>query len=199
MPLHPQLSLSVSDASAMLNGGLVGVDVGQMQAAGPNRPRIVDLIRSGRLRYQRADPGEKWLNYNQLIGQLRTNRYAEGDCEDLASAAAAEMRVDTQSRWYDPTARVFVYKSSPRVSHVIVKSDKFGLLDPSVGGGMGGKRGQPRQGEDLAGGLPYPRPPGYHEGKRFASVENAPAGPPARQVKFRPVRSRRPGGVWGRS
>lgn len=172
----------------MLNGGLLGVNLAQMQKAGQRRPRIVNLIRSGRLRYQRSDPSEHWQNYNELMGQLRRRGVSYGDCEDLASAAAAEMRTDRGSPWYDPTAEIFVYRSAPGLSHVVVKSQRFGLLDPSVGGGMGGRRSQPRQGADLGAGLPYPRPPGYHEGKSFEDVRAQ----AVRVPRFRPI------GRWGR-
>lgn len=183
----------------MLNGGLLGVNLAQMAAAGPRRPRIVNLIRSGKLRYVRSDPREHWQNYNELMGQLRRRGVAGGDCEDLASAAAAEMRTDVGSPWYDPTAEIFVYRAGPGLSHVIVKSQRFGLLDPSVGGGMSGPR---MRGADLGSGLPYPRPPGYHKGKSFQDVRAQPARP-ARAPTFRPVGNRarrfRPvGGRWGR-
>lgn len=156
----------------MLSGGLVGVDVGQMAAAGPRRPRIWRLIREGRLRYQKRDPFEHWKTYDELIGQLQAQGYATADCEDLAAAGAAEMRLDRNWRFHDPGASTFVYRSAPKVSHVIIRSPRFGLLDPSVGGGMT-LGGVPYHGPDLRT-LPYPRPPKYHEGKQFVSVTAPP-------------------------
>ena len=84
MPLHPTLSLSPEDASHLLNSGLVGVDVHQMQRAGLNRPRVLDLIRTGRLKYLRRDPHEHWQTYDELMGAVKAEGVGTGDCEDLA-------------------------------------------------------------------------------------------------------------------
>ena len=184
MPLYPTLELSAEDASHMLNGGLLGVDTHQMRRAGSGRPRIVALIRSGRLRYDRRDPREHWQTYDELIRGIEEDGAASGDCEDLATAAAAEMRLDVGAAYHDPDATVMVYRSKPRTSHVIVNSPRFGLLDPSVGGGMGAPEGRPYRGDAF----PYPRPFGYGR-KRFVPVGQE-------------RRARRPApsvGVWGRS
>ncbi len=154
MALHPTLNLSIRDAPYMLRG-LLAVDEAQMRRAGPNRPRIHDLIRSGYLGYSKRDPYEHWQTYDEMIGQLRRKGYAIADCEDLATAAAAEMRLDRGHRYYDPGAVPHVYKTAPRVSHVVVHSPRWGLLDPSVAGGMGQPYGR------YAGppAFPYPPPP----------------------------------------
>lgn len=130
--IRPLLELGVDDASAMLTG-LVAVDVRQMQRAGPNRPRVRDWIEAGELRYSRRDPREHWQSYDQIRREIEAHGYAYADCEDLASMAAAEYRVDG----IDPAATIHVYKTAPRVSHVVVRRGTGQLEDPSVAAGMG--------------------------------------------------------------
>lgn len=113
--------------------GLVAVDVAQMQRAGPNRPRVRHWIEAGELRYSRRDPREHWQDYDTLRAEIETHGYAYADCEDLASLAAAEYRVDG----IDPRAGVHVYRTAPRVSHVVVLRGNGSLEDPSVAAGMG--------------------------------------------------------------
>lgn len=136
------MTLSPEEAAHMLNAGLVGVNVYQMQKIGPNRPKMRDLISRGLVRYNRIDPNEHWQTYGQILGQIARKGYADADCEDLASAVAAEMRLEPpDSPMYDPQATTHVYRSAPRTSHVVVWSPRFGrLLDPSVAAGMGGPR-----------------------------------------------------------
>jgi len=138
MPVRPSIVLASQDAPLLLTGGLLGVDLAEMQRAGPGRPRIIDLIQQGKLKYSARDPQERWQTYNQLVAQVRANGIAYGDCEDLATAASAEMRLDSD-RWYgDPGATPHVYRSRPGMLHVVVKSPRFkGLLDPSIAAGMG--------------------------------------------------------------
>lgn len=84
------------------------------------------------VRYERSDPEEEWKTWAQLTGELRAKGRATGDCEDLASAVAGELR------FAGIPARTYVYKSGPSLYHVVVKTDRWGILDPSVAGGMGG-------------------------------------------------------------
>jgi hypothetical protein len=55
-----------------------------------------------------------------------------GDCEDLSSAVAAELTYN------GIPARTYVYKSGGKLYHVVVKTDRWGLLDPSRAAGMDG-------------------------------------------------------------
>jgi hypothetical protein len=52
------------------------------------------------------------------------------NCEDFSSAVAAELR------FAGIPASTYVYKSGPSLYHVVVKTDKWGLLDPSRSAGM---------------------------------------------------------------
>lgn len=127
--------------------GLVTVDVEQMRRAGPARPRIEALIASGALVYEGADESEHWQTYDDLIGAVRRDGIAYGDCEDLAAALAAEWRVDG----VDPQARTFVYRvPNSGIAHVVTASRVRGFpgppgwglgpgwmyVDPSVSAGM---------------------------------------------------------------
>lgn len=146
MPVRPTLELSPEDAAVLLNEGLVGVNRAQMLRRGHGRPRVEDLIRSGKLRYSRRDPEERWQTYEDLVGAVERDGVAWGDCEDLASAAAAEISLES-----DPRTRTHVYRTGPRMSHVVVASERMGLLDPSIAAGMGWN-------EEMSGA--QPRPPG---------------------------------------
>ncbi len=128
----PQLKLSTTEASSMLTG-LVQANLSTMSThAKRGDMPILDGIRRGRVRYERADPGEHWQTWRELKAQLDAGQVAKGDCEDLASAVTAELVFN------GVPARVFVYKSGPRLYHVVTKTPKWGLLDPSRAAGMGG-------------------------------------------------------------
>lgn len=135
-----RLDLSPEQA-AQLAWGLMLVDLAQMQAAGPHRPRVRDLIRQGRLRYEVRDPDEHWQTYRELVAQLVTRGRAGADCEDLASAWAAEARADG----WDAAAHPLIYRVHRRLSHVVVAlpgyawrvGAGYAVVDPSRLAGMG--------------------------------------------------------------
>lgn len=173
---NKQLGVSTDGAATLLQG-LRAVDMLQMGRAGPDRPRIRDLIRDGRLCYDRRDNHEHWQTYGELVGQiadfgaldvflprrhpralpglrapralpgLRLQRghlrrpslgrsgdgIARGDCEDLGAAWAAELAVDG----WDPDAVPVAFESRPGLSHVVVRSLRYGDIDPSRLAGMG--------------------------------------------------------------
>lgn len=129
--VFPRIGIEPSEAAALL-GGLVAVDRQQMRAAGPGRPRVWQLIRSGALRYDRRDPAEHWQTYRDVIGQIERRGFARADCEDLSALVAAELQVDGE----DVAARPYVYRAQGRTYHVVVASPRFGYLDPSIAGGM---------------------------------------------------------------
>lgn len=134
MPVRPLLQIEPEDAAALLGGGLVAVNVGQMRRLRPQgAPSVAELIRSGRLRYSNIDPAEHWQTYEQIIGELNAAGFAEADCEDLASLAAAEYQFTGE----DPGATVYVYRTGPRMSHVVVQRSSGALEDPSLAAGMG--------------------------------------------------------------
>lgn len=134
--ISPRLHLTPREAAALLARGFVGVDEDQMRRAGEDRPRVADLIRSRRLVYSPVDPGEEWQSYRDFLASIRTRGYALADCEDLATALAAEARVDG----IDPKAYPGVYRVRPGLSHVVTVLPSLGRrIDPSRLAGMGTK------------------------------------------------------------
>lgn len=81
-----------------------------------------------------ADRVEEWQNVAELYGA------GKGDCEDLAGARAAELRV----RRGEP-ARAIAYRSGPRKFHAVVRRADGTIEDPSRILGMGkGRRWRKR-------------------------------------------------------
>lgn len=134
MAVRPTLELGAQDAQALLFG-LMLVNMQQMSRAGPNRPSVIKLIHQRKLKYSRVDPLEEWQTYDQMLAGVAKKGFEFADCEDLATVAAAEMRLG--GPWYDPGAEPMVYRVNPKLSHVIIKSPRFGLIDPSINAGMG--------------------------------------------------------------
>jgi len=66
------------------------------------------------------------------MGSVLAGGIGYGDCEDLASAVVAEL---TRS---GIPARTYVYQSAAKLYHVVVKTDRWGLVDPSRAAGMDG-------------------------------------------------------------
>lgn len=131
MPVRPTLVLMAGDAAVMLSG-LVAVDEVQMRRAGPGRPGVYQMIRGGRLQYERSDPDEHWKTYDELVAEARRYGYADADCEDLAASLAGELRATGR----DPAATTYVYRTGRNMSHVVTYSPRFGYLDPSKWAGM---------------------------------------------------------------
>lgn len=127
LALSPYFRLETHEAARLLDG-LVSVDLGQIERARLPRGRypIIEGIQSGAIRYKRADPREHWKTWNEI------RRTGDGDCEDLTSAVVAELRFN------GVPAATYVYKSGPKLYHVVVRTQRWGLLDPSRAAGMEG-------------------------------------------------------------
>lgn len=108
--------------------GLVSVGLAQIDTAriGQGTFPVISGIQAGQIRYRRADPLEHWKTWREVL------ETGHGDCEDLSSAVAAELAYN------GIPARTYVYKSGPKLYHVVVKTDRWGLLDPSRAAGMEG-------------------------------------------------------------
>jgi hypothetical protein len=134
MAISPYIRLETHEAANMLDG-LVSVGLSQIAKSKykskGNYP-IIRAIQEGRLRYRRADPREHWQSWGEMMGKLDSMGRATGDCEDLSSAVAAELVYN------GIPARTYVYRSGGRLFHVVVKTDRWGLLDPSRAAGMEG-------------------------------------------------------------
>lgn len=134
MPIRPLLQIRPDEAAAMLGGGLVAVNEQQMRRMrAEGAPSVRDLIASGRLVYSPLDPAEHWQTYEQVVRDVTELGRTDADCEDLASMVAAEYRVTGE----DPRATVYVYRTGPRMSHVVVRRGDGRLEDPSLAAGMG--------------------------------------------------------------
>jgi len=115
-------NLTIPEAEAMLSG-LVARNVAEIRAGAPMPS---PLIRSGRLRYIRRDPDEQWLSLGDMLAK------GGGDCEDLASAVAAERSI------LGKPSRVRIVRTGPRTAHAIVEDARTGQrFDPSLTAGMG--------------------------------------------------------------
>ena len=126
--MNPKFDISSQDAAYLLEG-LVAVDRAQHRrhiANGGNPFTVLRMIQSGKLRYNADDKKEHWKSYDELIESPEKG----ADCEDLSAAVVAELlNAGIQ-------ARTYVYQAKPELFHVIVKTDIWGFLDPSVSAGM---------------------------------------------------------------
>ncbi len=133
MPISPSFSLRTDDAANLLDG-LVSVNLAQIDRAkiGKAPFPVLEAIQAGRIRYRRADPNEHWQTWQELIQPVLSGGQGYGDCEDLSAAVAAELTYN------GIPARTYVYKSGGKLYHVVVKTKRWGLLDPSRAAGMEG-------------------------------------------------------------
>lgn len=125
MPVQPTIGrMSLPEAQVYLNGGLVGLDVFQLREG---VPPISKALRSGRLRYERRDEDEHWKNIREIWAD------GFGDCEDLASAIAAELIFFRGHR-----AELRLFRVRPGLVHAVAVDLTTGdVYDPSRTGGMG--------------------------------------------------------------
>ncbi len=121
--VRPTLGSMPLDEAQLMLQGLYYRDILQLQHGAPP---ISQGIASGEIRYDVRDPGEFW----QSIGELWASK--RGDCEDIASAIAAEWTLEGRP------ARPVIYRSGPGKAHAVVKDMTTGqLFDPSITAGMG--------------------------------------------------------------
>lgn len=133
MAVSPYFNLTPDEAANLLDG-LVSVGLAQISRA--NVPKgqypVIEGIQAGRIRYRRRDPKEHWQSWREMTQPMFGGEIAYGDCEDLSAAVAAELGYN------GIPARTYVYKSGPKLYHVVVKTDQWGLIDPSRDAGMEG-------------------------------------------------------------
>ena len=126
--MNPKFDISSRDAAYLLEG-LVAVNRAHHRrhiANGGDPFAVLKMIQSGKLKYNAEDKKEHWKSYEELI----ENPGKGADCEDLSAAVVAELlNAGIQ-------ARTYVYKAKPQLFHVVVKTDIWGFLDPSVSAGM---------------------------------------------------------------
>ena len=134
--MNPTFKITSRDAANLLEG-LVNVNQAQHKRHmknGGDPFAIIKAIQEKKLRYKKADPKEHWQTYQELVKITKDKLGSTGkigaDCEDLSAAVVAELR----NAGID--ARTYVYKARQGLYHVIVKTEKWGFLDPSVSAGM---------------------------------------------------------------
>jgi len=136
--IRPLINVTPAEAANLLDG-IVSVNLAQMDRAyggkriglGAQSPMpILTGIQRGTVRYCRFDPEEEWKLWSQLAGEVRKNGIATGDCEDLVCAVVAELI------YAGVNARSYVVRSGKSLYHVLIKTDRWGLLDPSRAAGM---------------------------------------------------------------
>jgi len=114
--------LSIPEAEAFLQGGLIGLDLYQLSQGTPG---ISKALHDGRVRYNRLDRREHWMSLREIWSR------GFGDCEDLACAVAAERTFNGLP------SRLVIYRVRPGLAHAVVEDLRTGrLLDPSRTGGM---------------------------------------------------------------
>ena len=174
--ISPHFEVTGEEAKNFLPA-LVAINEEQLRA-NPDWPSVRSLIKRGELKYRLADPQEHWQTYRDLITQGQANGVAFADCEDLASAVAAEDRVR-----HNIQTEAYAYKPKPGLFHVVaavpnaaLREGRFGserellsgwpnargasrpgftLQDPSVAAGMGssfsGIQGKPMSNANYSG------------------------------------------------
>ena len=132
---------------------LVNINVEELREH-PEWPSVRQLIDQGKIQYRLADPQEHWQTYRELVEQIQQSGVAYADCEDLASAVAAEDRAR-----YGVMTEAWPYQPRPGLFHVVAavptaSATRFGagsrwplaqgatrpgfvLQDPSAAAGMG--------------------------------------------------------------
>lgn len=122
MALSPKLDADGIEEIECLLEGLVRLDLSQL------RRGLVPPIYKSRVRYQREERGrEDWRSARECV------RKGSGDCEDLASYAAASYRL------VGIHARAIVRQVRPGLKHVLVEFPNGMIADPSKRLGMKGK------------------------------------------------------------
>ncbi len=107
--IRPLLQMSGDEARGLLFG-LVESDKIQLRKY-PDLPSMRQLIADGKVKYDAYDPKEHWQTYKELCDNVTKNGVAYGDCEDLATAVAAEDQVrhgvNSQPYAYQPREGLF--------------------------------------------------------------------------------------------
>lgn len=124
---------------------------------------VLHGLQAGTITYDQRDPREHWKSRQEVLEDRK------GDCEDLATSVAAELnealyrpgfgaafagmpaplpgplpgpKIDLHTAWggAGDEAVVAVYEPRAGLYHVLVWTPTWGLIDPSVAGGMGHKK-----------------------------------------------------------
>jgi len=124
MSLHIRVNCPpIPEAIEALAEGLVGLNVVLMRMAEENGHEVPRLYES-RATYRRERRGQEfWKGALDALGVAET---LEGDCEDLASYRAAELRYMD-----DEPARVVILRTERGTFHAVVERGDGTIEDPS--------------------------------------------------------------------
>jgi hypothetical protein len=89
--IHPYFNVTGPEAKGLLYG-LLEMSKDQLRA-NPGFPSMRQLVQEGKVRYRESDPNEHWQTYREIVEKVGSDGVAYADCEDLATAVAAEDQV----------------------------------------------------------------------------------------------------------
>ena len=110
--IDPTFKVSGTEAKGLLMG-LLEMDINQLKEH-PNYPSLRQLVKAGKVKYNVNDPEEHWKTYREIVEEYGKNGIAYADCEDLATAVAAEDIVR-----YGIASKPFAYSPRPGLFHVV--------------------------------------------------------------------------------
>ena len=124
MALHVRINVPpIPEAIEAVAEGLVRLNVALMRFADEKGVELPPLYESG-ITYRREPRGREWWESAEDVAALATKR--SGDCEDLASYRAAELRY-----WDGELARVAILRTKRGTFHAVVEREDGTLEDPS--------------------------------------------------------------------
>ncbi len=124
MALHVRINVPpIPEAIEAVAEGLVRLNVALMRYADERGVALPPLYESG-IVYRREPRGREWWESAEDVAALANKR--SGDCEDLASYRAAELRY-----WDGEVARVAILRTARGTFHAVVEREDGTLEDPS--------------------------------------------------------------------
>jgi hypothetical protein len=122
--LHVRINVPpIPEAIEAVAEGLVRLNVALMRFADARGVTLPPLYESG-IVYRREPHGQEWWESADDVAGIATKR--SGDCEDLASYRAAELRY-----WDGEVARVRIIRNARGNFHAVVEREDGTLEDPS--------------------------------------------------------------------
>ena len=110
--IDPKFNVTGAEAKGLLYG-LLEMNLNQLRDR-PDFPSIRQLVKEGKVKYNVNDPEEHWKTYREIVEEYGKNGVAYADCEDLATAVAAE---DIEK--YGVASKPFAYSPRPGLFHVV--------------------------------------------------------------------------------
>ena len=122
--IHPYFNVTGEEAKGLLYG-LLAMDMDQVRKH-PEWPPVRELVKDGRIKYKEQDPNEHWKTTREMMEEVQQFGVSMADCEDLATAVAADDRVRSGVK-----SKPFAYNPHKGLFHVVTAvprtdSQKFG-------------------------------------------------------------------------